>query len=114
MQHNQAFWDQMAIDAYRSILRQKPNSPIAHFNLGLAYMRTQRTNKAIRSFLRAVKCDKSSPTPYYHLGKAYLQEGKMQEALRYFKHYQRATDKNQLSESKVVTDLIQTSREKQT
>ena len=95
---NQAFWDQLAIDAYKSILKARPNNPKAHFNLGLAYLRTGRANKAIRSFLRSVKHDSASATTYYHLGKTYLQVGKVKESIRYFKHYQKHTSKGKSSE----------------
>ena len=103
---NLTFWDQLAIDAYQSIIKAKPDNATVHFYLGLAYLRVNRENKAIRSFLRAVLLDKEAATPYYHLGKAYLKIGKVKEAVRYFKHYQKVIATENASESWVIEDLL--------
>jgi tetratricopeptide (TPR) repeat protein len=104
------FWDLLAIEAYRSILKAKPESSLVHFYLGLAYTRINRNNKAIRSFLRAIKYDNKASTPYYHLGKAYLKEGKVKDGVRYLKRYQKAAFLKHTGKSPVVEALMRETR----
>ncbi len=84
---NRAFWDELAVQSYKSILKEKPDSALIHKNLGLAYVRMGRLNKAVRSFQRAVKNDKSYSEAYYHLGTTLQKMGKAKEALRAFANY---------------------------
>ena len=81
------FWDELVVQSYKNILKNKPSSALVHTNLGLAYTRMDKDKKAIRSFLRAVKHDKNHAEAYYHLGSAYQRIGKRTEALRAFGNY---------------------------
>ncbi len=89
---NGRFWDELAIQSYREILKNKPDSALVHSNLGLAYVRIGRLNKAVRSFQRAIKCDKTFAEAHYHLGRAYQDLGKTTEAIRAFKNYSKHSD----------------------
>lgn len=112
-QNDPQFWDLLAIQAYQYILRKAPKNALMHHNLGLAYLRTERSNKAIRSFLRAVKYDKDCLDAYYHLGKTYQDLNQPKMAMRYYKSYRRILEE-QLSSRKlpevkkpsVVEDLM--------
>ncbi len=106
MLHNSEFWDDLAIESYRAILKTKPDSAIVHKNLGLAYMRRGRDNKAVRSFQRAVKCDVNFAEAYYHLGTACNRLGRSKEAVRSLKHYKRLMDEAK-GTSPVVSDLLE-------
>ncbi|MBB64257.1 MAG: hypothetical protein CMO81_04265 [Waddliaceae bacterium] len=81
------FWDELAIESYKAILKKRADHPLIHHNLGLAYIRVNKINKAIRSFQRAIKLDKEYADAYYHLGNAYQTAGKALEAARSFKKY---------------------------
>lgn len=87
MYDNTAFWDDLAIQAYKTILKTNKGNPLVHKNLGLAYARTGRLNKAARSLQRAIKADKNYLEAYYHLGSIYEQMGKKVEAIRAFNNY---------------------------
>ena len=89
---NTAFWDSLAIETYKEIIKKNPNSGLAHFHLGLAYMRQQRDNKAVRCFQKALKCDKSLMTAYYHLSAAYKRMGKQTDATKSLERFMDSTE----------------------
>jgi tetratricopeptide (TPR) repeat protein len=101
--HN-AFWDQLAIDSYRAIIKRQPDSVIAHKNLGLAYVRIGRLNKAARSLQRAAKLDSKCAEAQYHLGCVYQSMGKEADAIRAFKKYQKIGGGT--GETSIVPDLL--------
>lgn len=80
------FWDELAIDSYKSLLKKKPNS-LMYNNLALAYVRINRDNKAIRALQKAIKCDKNFLDAHYHLGVLYQKNNKPDLAKRCFKAY---------------------------
>ncbi len=103
---NRQFWDELAVQSYKAILKTKPDSAIIHTNLGLAYVRMGRHNKAVRCFQRAVKCNGHPPEAYYHMGTALQILGKRKEAIRAFSSYTKlagSADKG----SGIVPDLIE-------
>lgn len=102
---NRQFWDDLAIQSYKEILKSKPDSPIIHNNLGLAYVRVNKINKAVRSFQRAVKYDKSFTEAYYHLGTALQKMGKKKEAVRAFNNYYKCADEAE-KKAGVVSELL--------
>ena len=103
---NRDFWDDLAIQSYRAILKKKPDSSLVHHNLGLAYIRVNKLNKAIRSFQRALKYDKTRPETYYHLGTTFRIVGKQKEAMRCFANYTKLS-KGKKEISTVVPDLME-------
>jgi tetratricopeptide (TPR) repeat protein len=106
MLHNSEFWDELAIQSYKAILKSKPNDALVHKNLGLAYMRVGKINKAARSFQRAIKANKEFVEAYYHLGTAQQALGRTTEAIRAFKKYKQLTQDLKGS-APVVTELLE-------
>lgn len=100
------FWDELAVESYKVILKSKPNNALVHKNLGLAYLRLKKENKAIRSFQRAIKNNKKHAETYYHLGSAYQRVGKRTEAIRAFANYNKLM-KLKKEQRPVVDALIQ-------
>ena len=86
-QSNTRFWDDLAIQSYKDLLKKDPSNPLIHKNLGLAYVRIKKDNKAIRSFQRAIKAKKDYAEAYYHLGTLYQSMGKKAEAIRCYNNY---------------------------
>ena len=89
MYGNTRFWDELAIQSYRTILKSKPNSALIHNNLGLAYVRIGKLNKAIRSFQRAIKCDPQYLDAHYHLGATCQKVGDLKGAARHLSRYKK-------------------------
>lgn len=106
MLENTQFWDELAIQSYKAILKKNPGESKIHKNLGLAYGRTGRLNKAARSFERAVKYDKDFAEAYYHLGTTYQKLGKKAEAIRSFNKYQKLMHGGK-SKAPVVASLLE-------
>lgn len=105
MRSNTHFWDELAIQSYKSLIKKNPQNPLLHKNLGLAYTRVGKLNKAVRSLQRAIKADKDFLEAYYHLGTLYEQLGKKPEAIRAFSNYhKRAAALNR--ESAIVTTML--------
>lgn len=102
-----AFWDKLAIQAYKSLLKGNPNSSLAHHNLGLAYLRIGRANKAIRSFLRALKGDKLFSSAYYHLSTAYNLEGRPTKALHSLGLFRKLQEQDK-QQTNVLDEIIST------
>jgi predicted Zn-dependent protease len=102
---NRQFWDELAIQSYLTILKKKPTESMIHNNLGLAYVRINRCNKAVRSFQRAIKHDKNFSEAYYHMGTTLQKLGKRKEAIRAFNNYSKYARCGDRS-SRVVSDLV--------
>lgn len=86
-QTNTRFWDELAVQCYRNLLKQDSSNALLHNNLAIAYVRLGRLNKAVRSFQRAIKHQKDYAEAYYHLGMLYRQLEKRVEAIRCFNNY---------------------------
>ena len=89
---NTKFWDDLAIQSYKTLLKHQPDNALLHNNLGLAYVRIKRPNKAIRSFQRAIKYNKDYLDAYYHLGTLYKNLDRAVESKRCFNNYTRLVD----------------------
>jgi len=96
------FWDELAIQSYKTLLKKNPNNAKIHNNLGLAYQRTGQTRRAIRAFRKAIRCDASFAEAHYHLGTTYQKSGSVAQAIRCFMQYNKITK----SSSFVVDDLL--------
>ena len=88
------FWDQLAIESYKYLLKRNKGQALIHNNMGLAYQRINRENKAIRAFEKAIKCDNTHIEAYYHLATLLKKQHKPKIALRYFKHYHNLLRRN--------------------
>lgn len=106
--NNSHFWDELAIESYNTILKQfpkNPQKPLIYKNLGLAYTRVNRLNKAVRAFQKAIKENKEFAEAYYHLATTYQMMGKKIEASRCFSNYKKFSKKDG-SDCDVVNNLL--------
>ena len=70
----------MAISAYEALLQREPRYVSAWLDLGIAYRRANRPEKAREALQRAVDLDSSHLASRRELGDLDLQEGKLAEA----------------------------------
>lgn len=102
---NTAFWDKLAIRCYRKLIKMNDKVALIHNNLGLAYLRTQKINQAIKSFKKAIRCDEKYMEPYYHLGKVYHDLGERKKALSYYTQYE-VLNAQKKGKPKIVAELV--------
>lgn len=86
---NKQFWDELAIESYKNIIKFKPQNPIFFNNLGLAYQRVGNDKKAIAAFRKAIRCDRNFPDAHYHLANALKNSGQREAAQKSFATYQK-------------------------
>ena len=79
--------------AFREAALQKPDSPLAHYNLGTAFYRTGRFNEAIEAFRESLSRHNGEPEArlrlahiYYNLGNAQFQMGDLRRAIDAYRH----------------------------
>ncbi|MFZ0818683.1 MAG: rhomboid family intramembrane serine protease [Candidatus Acidiferrales bacterium] len=65
------------IPTLEAIVKRKPDSGIAHFALGAAYLRTNRAEEAVRELERAVQIDPTDKDFRKQLNDAYLATGQV-------------------------------------
>jgi type IV pilus assembly protein PilF len=65
--------------------QQRPNDPVIHYDLGLAYQARQMPEKAKEQFLKALRLKPGYAEAQNALGALYAEQGQLDEALRYFK-----------------------------
>lgn len=70
-----------AIALYQEALRQEPNDPLLHFNLGVTYARQQHTQLAISSLERAALLSPNHASSHYLLGILFFQRRQAVPAL---------------------------------
>ncbi len=87
------FWDELAVQCYKDLLKHDPSNALIHNNLGIAYVRMDKLTKAVGCFQRAIKCKKNYSEAYYHLGTLYERLGKKAEAIRCFNLYHKTGTK---------------------
>ena len=105
MAESTSFWDELAIQSYKTILKQKPEHPVIHHNLGLAYVRTGDLKKAASSFRKATRYDKSYAEAYYHLATTLQRLGNSASAIRAFGHYNRIQSERRES-TPIVAEML--------
>ena len=91
-QHWEAGRAAEAISLFREIARLDPNSPQAHHDLGLAFLRSGWLIEAAASLQRALELQPSLDSALGHLGAALLQLGREREALLAFRKLGRRAD----------------------
>jgi tetratricopeptide (TPR) repeat protein len=77
----------VAIDAYKQMVREHPNSPTVHYWLGRLYLQSQAFEDAVREFQAASRLAPNDEHAWISLGHTYVRQGKDGEAMA---AYQRA------------------------
>ena len=79
--------------AFREAVLQKPDSPLAHYNLGTALYRNERFNEAIEAFRESLSKHNGDTEAtlrlshiYYNLGNAEFKMGDLRRAIDAYKH----------------------------
>ena len=80
-----------AIDVYKEMAREHPDSPAVHYWLGRLYLQSQSLDDAAREFREATRLAPKDEHAWISLGHVYYRQGKDEDAM---KAYQKA---NQLS-----------------
>jgi tetratricopeptide (TPR) repeat protein len=69
-----------AVDHYRNVVRRKPTSALAHYNLAVGLHRLGLLPEAISHYKTALTIDPKYPDADYFLGQALLENGQPDEA----------------------------------
>ena len=79
--------------AFREAALQKPDSPLAHYNLGTAFYRSERFNEAIEAFRESLAKHNGDTEAtlhlshiYYNLGNAEFKMGDLRRAIEAYRH----------------------------
>ncbi len=84
--HNAA-WDQnwqVAIKAYTQAIREMPEDPEAHSNLGLALLRAGRLEESLKVYLRANQLAPDDPTPLEKSADVLERMGRLKDAAQQY------------------------------
>jgi tetratricopeptide (TPR) repeat protein len=74
-----------AEDAIREALLRNPVSPLAHYTLGLVYVRNEDDKAAIEAFKRSIGIIPDYMDVHWELANAYLRTGEKNKALKHFR-----------------------------
>lgn len=74
-----------AAEAYRSVLKQQPDSIEPHEKLGALYFKAGRDGDAIVAYREATYLGSTNPEVYYHLGLLYEKRNQLDEAVVSYK-----------------------------
>ena len=69
-----------SIVAYSEIARRQPDQPQVYVDLGRAFEKNNQSDKAVESYLTAIKHDSQNATAYLRLGVLYARQHKLAEA----------------------------------
>lgn len=83
-----------AVRDYRRYLTLRPNTFVAHANLGAALAHTGQVDAAIAEYEAALKLDPQQPGVHLDLGLAYTRKGDLQDALPQFDAAHRANPRD--------------------
>ncbi|MFQ5574207.1 MAG: tetratricopeptide repeat protein [Terriglobia bacterium] len=72
------------VNFWEKTVREDPGSSSNHTNLGLAYLKIGRDQRAIAEFKSAIKYDRENADPYMHLGRYYFDRGQNERAIPFF------------------------------
>lgn len=78
----------LAIGHFNQAALVMPNSALAFYGLGNAYLATNQTTEAMRAFQQAIQLEPSMVMPYKGMGDALNRLGKSKEALGYYRKAQ--------------------------
>lgn len=88
---SEAYWDRnydAALDAFQQATFQKPDNPIARYNLGTALYKKGRFEAAATAFQASILTGNvpDEAAAYYNLGNAQFQGGELGSAIESYKH----------------------------
>jgi tetratricopeptide (TPR) repeat protein len=78
-----------AVDAYRKIITLKPDSFLAHLNLGITLIRKRDIDQAQRELMRAHEIAPDNPSPFLHLSACAKLRGETNEEEKYLNEFVR-------------------------
>jgi pentatricopeptide repeat protein len=73
------------MEVFKQTIQIKPDLAGAHYNLGLAYVRSGMHREAIEAFKQAIRINPDFAEAHYSLGLAYVRSGMYREAIEVFK-----------------------------
>ncbi len=74
-----------AINLLKNFLTQKPDFPLAHYDLAIAYRNMGQVDNAIKEYEKALKLNPSFPEALSNLGGQYFRQGTLDKAVTHFK-----------------------------
>ncbi len=74
-----------SVEECKQEVRKNPDNALAHYNLGDAYFKSGKYQKAIESFKQAIRIDPDDAVVHYSLGLAYLDLKVMNSAFEEYK-----------------------------
>ena len=80
---------QESIDEYKKAVTQKPDNPIANYNLGNAQFRTNQLEESVRSYDATINNSDQKPVrekAFYNKGVAFSKQQKLQESIEAWKN----------------------------
>lgn len=80
-----------AMNAFQQVVRQKPDNPLAHYNLGTALYKRGQFKMAAAAFQASLLTGESRAATYYNLGNAQFQSGELDKAIESYRHALRLT-----------------------
>jgi tetratricopeptide (TPR) repeat protein len=88
-------------------LKCNPDNRFAHYNLGIALLRKDKTDEAIAHFRRAVEIYPGATEAWNNLGQALFQKGEKKEAVAQFRRALEVDSNNNLARCNLATDLAE-------
>jgi spermidine synthase len=82
--HIESIMENEAIDQYKEIIRQQPDSATAHAGLGLLYQKRGMIDEAIEEMKTAIQLDPGIAVARINLGAMYQKKGMIDEAIEQF------------------------------
>ena len=73
-----------AIGIFKILLKDDPEDPVYHLNIGIAYIRKNLIDNAIPELKTAIRISPNLKTAHFHLGMAYKRKGLIDEAISEF------------------------------
>jgi tetratricopeptide (TPR) repeat protein len=70
---------------WKCVIRAYPETPVAHYNLGTFYGKTDNLDKAVFHLKKAIAFDPDYKEAHNNLGTAYFKKGKLDEAILEYK-----------------------------
>ncbi|MCA9323428.1 MAG: tetratricopeptide repeat protein, partial [Planctomycetes bacterium] len=95
-----------ALVKFKDAQVEEPDSPVIHFNLGLAFYRLERYDEAATSFEQATLASdlKLEKAAFFHLANCQFRQGKLQTAVE---NYNRALERDpEYEDAKVNRELV--------
>ncbi len=73
-----------ALTLYTDTVRKSPDAALPHNNLGIAYLKQNRLDKAVNEFITALKLEPALAEAHNNLGTLYLRQNRLDEAVNEF------------------------------